>query len=45
MRIRLARITPRVALILVHDLVATVIAVLASFYIRFEGGFIWDRRD
>ena len=41
----MARITPRVALILVHDLVATVIAVLASFYIRFEGGFIWDRRE
>ncbi len=44
MAMRLAHITPRVALILVHDLVVTVIAVLASFYIRFEDGFIWEQR-
>ena len=28
--------TPRITLILTHDLVATVAAVLAAFYIRFE---------
>ena len=28
--------TPRITLILMHDLVATVVAVLAAFYIRFE---------
>src|SRR5215831_13532829 len=28
--------TPRITLILIHDLVATVAAVLAAFYIRFE---------
>jgi len=42
---RLAHITPRMALILVHDLVVTVIAVLASFYIRFEESFIVARWD
>ena len=28
--------TPRMCLILAHDLVATVVAILASFFIRFE---------
>jgi O-antigen biosynthesis protein WbqV len=35
--IRLTTFTPRMGLILAHDLVVTAIAVLASFYIRFEG--------
>jgi FlaA1/EpsC-like NDP-sugar epimerase len=42
---RLASLTPRMGLILVHDLVVTVIAVLASFYIRFEDSFIAARWD
>ena len=42
---RFAKMTPRMALILVHDLVATAVAVLASFYIRFEGSFITERQD
>ena len=32
--------TPRMWLILAHDLVATVVAILASFYIRFEESFL-----
>jgi O-antigen biosynthesis protein WbqV len=35
--IRFSNFTPRMGLILAHDLIATAIAVLASFYIRFEG--------
>ena len=35
--IRFSKFTPRMGLILAHDLVATAVAVLASFYIRFEG--------
>ena len=35
--IRLSNFTPRMGLILAHDLIATAVAVLASFYIRFEG--------
>ena len=31
-----ANFTPRMALILTHDLLAAVAAVLAAFYIRFE---------
>src|SRR5690348_11293701 len=34
--IGLRNFTPRMLLILAHDLIATVAAVLASFYIRFE---------
>ena len=34
---------PRQILIVVHDLVATAVAVLASFYIRFEGLGLLDR--
>ncbi len=42
---RFAPITPRMGLILVHDLVVTAVAVLASFYIRFEDSFIAARQD
>jgi O-antigen biosynthesis protein WbqV len=35
--IRLTNFTPRMGLILAHDLIVTAVAVLASFYIRFEG--------
>jgi FlaA1/EpsC-like NDP-sugar epimerase len=38
------KFTPRMWLILAHDLVATVIAILASFYIRFEESFLVERR-
>ncbi len=34
--IRLTTFTPRMGLILAHDLIATAIAIVASFYIRFE---------
>jgi FlaA1/EpsC-like NDP-sugar epimerase len=34
---RLTNFTPRMGLILAHDLIATAIAIVASFYIRFEG--------
>ena len=34
--IRLSSFTPRMGLILAHDLIATAVAVIASFYIRFE---------
>jgi O-antigen biosynthesis protein WbqV len=35
--------TPRVALILVHDLLVTAVAVLAAFYLRFEETFLAER--
>jgi len=35
--IRFPQFTPRMGLILAHDLIATAVAVVASFYIRFEG--------
>jgi len=42
----LARIiNPRKALIILHDLLATAAAVLASFYIRFEAVGLMERRD
>jgi FlaA1/EpsC-like NDP-sugar epimerase len=34
---RFTNFTPRMGLILAHDLIATAVAVVASFYIRFEG--------
>src|SRR5215470_4521937 len=34
---RFPNFTPRMGLILAHDLIATAVAVVASFYIRFEG--------
>jgi len=41
---RLSRLTYRNLLIIVHDLLATVVALFAAFYIRFEGGSsFWDR--
>lgn len=39
------KFTPRMWLILLHDLLVTVLAVLAAFYIRFEDAFIDQRRD
>ena len=36
-------LTPRMTLILTHDLVAAVVAVLAAFYIRFEAPGLADR--
>ena len=41
--IRLSSFTPRVWLILAHDLIATAAAVLASFFIRFEASGIVER--
>jgi O-antigen biosynthesis protein WbqV len=35
---RFTNFTPRMGLILAHDLIATAVAIVASFYIRFEGG-------
>src|SRR3982075_1390634 len=43
MMIRLSTITPRMWLILAHDLLATAAAVLASFFIRFEVEGIAER--
>jgi FlaA1/EpsC-like NDP-sugar epimerase len=40
---RFANFTPRMALILAHDLLAAVAAVLAAFYIRFEGAGLAER--
>jgi FlaA1/EpsC-like NDP-sugar epimerase len=40
-----AHLTPRMALILLHDLVAAVAAVMAAFYIRFEFAGIAQRWD
>src|ERR1700692_2567468 len=41
---RLSNLTYRNALIAVHDALATAFAVLASFYLRFEGGeLFYDR--
>ncbi len=41
---RLSNLTYRNLLIAVHDALATTFAVLASFYLRFEGGqSFWDR--
>jgi O-antigen biosynthesis protein WbqV len=41
---RIAHLTYRNVLIVVHDLLATVVALFAAFYVRFEGGHsFWDR--
>src|SRR5437588_10952455 len=40
---RLSNLTLRNALIAAHDALATALAVLASFYLRFEGDEFWDR--
>lgn len=39
------RLTPRTTLVIVHDLVVTAAALLATFYIRFEGESLADRYD
>jgi FlaA1/EpsC-like NDP-sugar epimerase len=41
--IRLFHFTPRMALILVHDLAVTALAVVAAFYIRFEDAGLAER--
>jgi FlaA1/EpsC-like NDP-sugar epimerase len=41
--IRLSTFTPRMWLILIHDLLATAAAVVASFFIRFEEGGLAER--
>ena len=43
MMIRLPTFTPRMWLILTHDLLATAAAVVASFFIRFEEGGLAER--
>jgi FlaA1/EpsC-like NDP-sugar epimerase len=43
MMIRLSTFTPRMWLILIHDLLATAAAVVASFFIRFEEGGLAER--
>src|SRR5215831_13332840 len=42
---RLSKFTSRKALIIVHDLLATVAAIMASFYIRFEEAGLAARLD
>ncbi|MFL5063874.1 MAG: capsular biosynthesis protein, partial [Xanthobacteraceae bacterium] len=42
---RLSKFTSRKALIIVHDLLATVAAILASFYIRFEDSGLGARLE
>jgi FlaA1/EpsC-like NDP-sugar epimerase len=39
------KLTPRMTLILIHDLMAAVAAVLAAFYIRFEANGLSERWD
>src|SRR6185295_19428774 len=41
--IRLSNFTPRMWLILLHDLIATAVAVVAAFFIRFEEAGIAER--
>ncbi len=38
-------LTPRQYLIMAHDLIATVVAIIAAFYIRFEEVGLAERRD
>src|ERR1700726_1276003 len=40
---RLPNLTPRNALIAAHDALATALAVLASFFLHFEGDYLTDR--
>src|SRR5882762_979727 len=40
---RLSNLTLRNALIAAHDALATALAVLASFYLRFEGDWFFER--
>src|SRR3977135_4575332 len=41
--IRLTNLTPRMGLILAHDLIATAVAIIASFSIRFEDAGLAER--
>jgi len=43
--VKLLNLTSRSVLILVHDLLATAAAVVVTFYIRFEGAGLAERRD
>jgi FlaA1/EpsC-like NDP-sugar epimerase len=43
--LKLPSLTPRQYLIVAHDLAVTVLAILASFYIRFEEGGLSERLD
>jgi FlaA1/EpsC-like NDP-sugar epimerase len=45
MRVRLPRFNSRQVLVMVHDLAATVAAVVASFYLRFETSGLLERLD
>src|SRR6202047_1987353 len=40
---RTPNLTPRNALIAAHDALATALAVLASFFLHFEGDYLTDR--
>jgi len=42
---RLPNFTPRTALILAHDLLATAAAIIVTFYVRFEGPGLAERKD
>jgi O-antigen biosynthesis protein WbqV len=42
---KISTLTPRQYLIVAHDLIATAVAILASFYIRFEDTGLADRFD
>src|SRR5215470_2721908 len=42
---RLPTFTPRTALILAHDLLATAAAIIVTFYVRFEGPGLAERKD
>ena len=42
---RLFSLTPRQYLIVAHDLLATVLAIVASFFIRFEDTGLAERVD
>jgi FlaA1/EpsC-like NDP-sugar epimerase len=42
---RLPTFTPRTALILAHDLLATAAAIIVTFYVRFEGPGLEQRKD
>jgi FlaA1/EpsC-like NDP-sugar epimerase len=43
--LKLPTLTPRQYLIVAHDLIVTALAILASFYIRFEEGGLAERLD
>src|SRR5262245_60860210 len=45
MKLQRWKLSRRTGLILAHDLAATAAAILASFYIRFEGPGLGERRE